>query len=76
MTNMSFSTDDNLKRELEAHARLLDRPKSWVINAALQTYLAHQKWIGDAVQGRLDLVASGKAVRVSHADAVKRLRVK
>lgn len=73
MTNMSISVDDELKREIKEHADRVDRPKSWVVKAALEHYFQHQKWIAATVQDRLDAIERGDAKFVSHADARKKL---
>jgi predicted transcriptional regulator len=70
MPNLTFRTDDTTKKELEHIATTLDRSQGWVINAALEAYLEHQRWISDAIQTALDQVENGTATLIPH-DEVK-----
>lgn len=67
-THVSVRIRPDLSDKIELLAGILDRPKSWVIEKALEEYIAVQEWQIRTIQEGLVEADAGKLV--SH-DAVK-----
>jgi predicted transcriptional regulator len=69
----SIRLEDDLSDRLDALAALLDRPTSWVIKQAIESYLDEQSWQTGAVQKALADYRSGKAELVPHEEVMAQL---
>ncbi|NBZ96011.1 MAG: hypothetical protein EBR40_06245 [Proteobacteria bacterium] len=76
MNTITFRPATDIPASLEKVAAMLDRPKSWVINEALRSYLATQAELAQAIQASLKFADEHPDQMVPHADAMARLRAK
>lgn len=72
MTNVSVSLKDDNAQRLDALAALVDRPRSWLINRAVEQYLAHQDWMDVQTTEAIKAVDAG-AELLSHDDVMQRM---
>ncbi len=57
-----------LKEKLESIAEAMDRPRSWVVNDALEQYIAEQAWQIEAIKE--GSAAADRGEVVPHEDVV------
>ena len=57
-----------IKEKLESIAEAMDRPRSWVVNDALEQYIAEQAWQIEAIEE--GIVAADRGEVVPHDDVV------
>lgn len=67
-THLSLRIRPELTREIRALASALDRPKSWVVEKAVEAYLETQRWQIEAIEAGVAAADAGdliphKAVR-------------
>lgn len=68
-TSLSFRTSKDKAEQLEQLATAMDRPKSWVLQQALEAYLDLQAWhVAHIEQGRREL-REGKGI--PHEEVVR-----
>jgi RHH-type rel operon transcriptional repressor/antitoxin RelB len=72
--NISVNVEDQKLKEIDRLAGCLDRNRSWVVNEALDEYLAKQEGILTSIQKSLkDADANPRSGR-AHADVAKQAR--
>jgi predicted transcriptional regulator len=57
-------------------AASLDRPKAWIIEQAIITYLEEQSWQVQVITEALDEYRAGAATLVPHEQVMERLEAK
>ncbi len=57
-----------IKEKLESIAEAMDRPRSWVVNDALEQYIAEQAWQIEAIKE--GIAAADRGEVVPHEDVV------
>ena len=57
-----------IKEKLESIAEAMDRPRSWVVNDALEQYIVEQAWQIEAIKE--GIVAADRGEVVPHEDVV------
>ena len=72
----SFRLDDDLAGQLETLATSMDRPKSWLIEQAVRSYVHEQSWQVQAIQDAVDELDGGQVPLVPHEDVMKRMEQK
>jgi predicted transcriptional regulator len=72
----SFRLDDDLGGQLEALAASLDRPKSWLIEQAVRSYVQEQSWQVQAIQEALEELDNGQVTLVPHDEVMTRMEQK
>jgi RHH-type transcriptional regulator, rel operon repressor / antitoxin RelB len=55
----SIRVPEDLKEQLEAMAKALDRPRSWVVQRALEKYVKEQRWQIEEIQKSLNEADAG-----------------
>lgn len=65
---VSVRLDASLNERVTAVARVLDRPKSWVIEQAVQDFVAMQEWQLAAIDEGLRAADAGRVI--DHEDVV------
>ena len=58
---ISVSLPHDKQVSLEAIAQNLDRPRSWIVNQAIDQYLDLHDWQTQKIESRLQYARSGKA---------------
>ena len=77
MTNpTSVRLDDSLLSQLEALARAMQRPKTWIIEEAIRRYVADQSWQVAAIQQELDAHHRGEGVVQPHERVMDELETR
>lgn len=66
--------DDELSERVDALADAMDRPKSWVIEQAISSYVTEQSWQVQQIKEALADYETGHANLVSHEDVVADLK--
>src|SRR5437773_2539792 len=78
--NMSKATsvrlDEELASKLDALAISMDRPKAWLIEQAIRSYVEEQAWQVQAIREAMEDYRSGKAELVPHEQVMERLEAK
>jgi predicted transcriptional regulator len=69
----SVHLDDKLSEKLDLLATLMDRPKAWLIQQAIKSYLDEQACQLEAITEALEDYRSCKAVLVSHEDIMQEI---
>ena len=64
-----------LKRRLEAIAEGMDRPRSWVVNRAVEQYIDEQTWQADAIAKGLASAECGETLPHEDIIAKRELRL-
>jgi predicted transcriptional regulator len=67
-TVFSVRVSLELKAKLESVAAAMDRPRSWVVNDALEQYVADQAWQIEAIKE--GIAAADRGEVVAHQDVV------
>ena len=67
-TVFSVRVSSDLKDKLKSVAEAMDRPRSWVVNDALEQYVADQAWQIEAIKEVCAAADRGEVV--SHEDIV------
>jgi predicted transcriptional regulator len=60
--HLSLRIRPELTREIDALASALDRPKSWVVEKAVEAYLETQRWHIEAIEAGVAAADAGKVV--------------
>ncbi len=68
--------EDELANKLEALAEAMDRPRSWVIEQAIKSYVDEQSWQVEAIGEALEEYRSGKAELVPHEQVMERIEAR
>jgi predicted transcriptional regulator len=66
--SLSFRVPDETARRLDALAEATDRPRSWLLEQALESYLEVEAWQVEHIRQGLADVAAGRTV--PHEDVV------
>lgn len=66
----SIRLSDNLTERVDRLAAALDRPRSWIIERAIATYLEDQEWQVAKIREALDDVRAGTAKFIPHDQVV------
>jgi predicted transcriptional regulator len=61
-THLSLRVTPELTREIDALASALDRPKSWVVEKAVEAYLETQRWQIEAIEVGVAAAKAGDLV--------------
>ncbi len=72
----SVRLDDTLARQLDELATSLDRPRTWLIEQAIQRYVAEQAWQVQVIQEAVDDYRAGTSVLVPHAEVMEQLEAR
>ncbi len=72
----SVRLDDELANKLDRLAASLDRPRTWLIEQAITTYVEEQSWQVAAISEALGDYRSGKAAITPHEQVMERLASK
>lgn len=62
----SIRLEDETTEQLDALARSMDRPKAWLIDQAIKSYIAEQSWQVAAIKEALEDYRSGGAELEPH----------
>lgn len=68
--------DDSLSSKLDELATALDRPKSWLIEQAISSYVEEQSWQVEAISEALARYQSGQATLIPHEQVMERIEAK
>lgn len=63
----SIRLPDDLSERVDTLAAALERPRSWVIERAIATYLDDQQWQVARIREALDDVRAGTATLIPHS---------
>jgi predicted transcriptional regulator len=69
----SVRLEDTLAGKLDALATSLERPKAWVIEQAIATYVDEQSWQVAAIKEALQDYRSGEATLVAHEQVMQEM---
>lgn len=69
----SVRLQDELSNKLDALATSMDRPKAWLIEQAIESYVDEQSWQIQTVEEALQDYRSGKAELVPHEQVMEQL---
>jgi predicted transcriptional regulator len=69
----SVRLEDELSQRLDRLAVSMDRPKAWLIEQAIKSYIDEQSWQVQAIKEALDDYRSGKSRLVSHEEVTAEL---
>ena len=69
----SVRLDEELANKLEALAVSMDRPKAWLIEQAIKSYVEEQSWQVQAIREAMEAYHSGKAALVPHEQVMEQL---
>ena len=72
----SVRLQDELSERLDALATSLDRPKAWIIEQAIRSYVDEQSWQVKAIEDALKDYQSGRVPVVPHEVVMERLEEK
>jgi len=72
----SIRIDDDLASRLEELAVALDRPKSWLIEQAIASYVEEQAWQVRAISDALDAYNDGLESLTPHEEVMDRVEAK
>jgi predicted transcriptional regulator len=72
----SVRLDDDTAEKLDRLATSLDRPKAWIIEQAILSYLEEQSWQVQAITEALEEYRAGTATLVPHEQVMERLESK
>lgn len=72
----SVRLEDELSSKLDALATSLDRPRAWVIEQAIKSYVEEQAWQVGTVSEALDEYRSGRAQLVPHEQVMGELEAR
>jgi RHH-type transcriptional regulator, rel operon repressor / antitoxin RelB len=75
-TITSVHLDDELASKLDALAASMDRPKAWLIEQAVRSYVEVQLWQVQAIREAMEDYRSGKAELAQHEKVMERLRAR
>ena len=69
----SIRLPEDLAERVDRLAAALERPRSWVIERAIATYLDDQEWQVARIREALDDVRAGTATLIPHSDVAAHL---
>ncbi|MEW5986383.1 MAG: ribbon-helix-helix protein, CopG family [Chloroflexota bacterium] len=76
-TKTAFATsvrlESDLNSKLEALAVAMDRPKTWIIERAVQRYVEEQAWQIEAIREAYESYQDGTAKVIPHSEVVEQL---
>jgi predicted transcriptional regulator len=72
----SVRLEDELASKLEALATSIDRPKAWVIEQAIKSYVDEQSWQVQAIREAMEEYRSGKAELIPHEQVMEELEAR
>jgi predicted transcriptional regulator len=72
----SVRLDDEMANKLDRLAASLDRPRTWLIEQAIASYVEEQSWQVAAISEALDDYRSGNAAVTPHEQVMDRLAAK
>ncbi len=72
----SVRLEEDLANKLDALAASMDRPKAWLIEQAIKSYVDEQAWQVQAIREAMEEYRSGKAESVPHEEVKERLEAK
>lgn len=72
----SVRLEDELSSKLDALATSLERPRAWVIEQAIKSYVEEQAWQVGAVSEGLEEYRSGRAELVPHEQVMDQLEAR
>ncbi len=73
---MVIRIDDDLAGKLDELAAALDRPKSWLIERAIVSYVADRSWPVRAISEALDAYRGGSEILASHQAVIERVEAR
>ncbi len=74
MANITIRTDDETAERIGSLAKVMERPKNWVIEDALKQYLAEQAWQIEGIkQAQASLAKDGG---IEFDSAIKNIRTR
>jgi predicted transcriptional regulator len=72
----SVRLEDELADKLDRLADSMDRPKAWLIEQAIKSYVDEQSWQVRAIREAMEEYRTGKAESVPHEQVMERLEAK
>jgi predicted transcriptional regulator len=72
----SVRLDDDIAEKLDRLATSLDRPRAWIIEQAILSYLEEQSWQVQAITEALAEYRAGTSTLVPHEQVMERLEAK
>jgi predicted transcriptional regulator len=69
----SVRLNDNLSDRLDTLAASLDRPKAWLIQQAIESYVEEQSWQVRAITEALEDYHSGASVLIPHEQVMQEM---
>jgi RHH-type rel operon transcriptional repressor/antitoxin RelB len=76
MTSISVTLRDDTAKGLAAIAEQMDRSRSWIVNEALQNYLAQQAWMDRETDSTIAAIDAGTEPVIPHAEVMARLEAR
>lgn len=70
----SVRLEDEVATQLEVLARSMDRPKAWLIEQAVKSYIEEQSWQVAAIREALEDYNSGHAELVPHEVVMEEIK--
>jgi predicted transcriptional regulator len=67
-TSITFRTDETARDHLDELAKAQNRPRSAIINEAVEAYIAHRKWIAEEVQKGIEEIERGEFITEEEMD--------
>lgn len=67
-TSITFRTDETARDNLDALAKAQNRPRSALINDAVEAYIAHRKWVADEVRKGIEEIERGEFITEEEMD--------
>lgn len=69
----SVRLEDSLSSKLDALAASMERPKAWLIEQAIRSYVQEQSWQVKAIEEAITEYGSGKGEVVPHEQVMEQL---
>ena len=72
----SIQLNDDLARRVEQLASILDRPRAWIVEQAVELYVEAEARQTQAIAEALDTYRSGNATVYPHEQVMREMRAK
>lgn len=69
-TSITFRTDETARDELDALAKAQNRPRSAVINDAVEAYISHKKWVANEIRLSIEEADRGEFATDEEVQAI------
>lgn len=71
MTNLSVSLKEKNVSGIDRLSKVMDRPRSWLVNDAIERYLEHHMWMDKETEAAIQAIDAGSEL-ISHDEVVAR----